>query len=88
MKRLNKCPFALTSGGRVILNATELDGSHSLQEVLDVAREHGRVIFIGIELTPGEASAARERIRGACDEAAAHAAGRRQRLRREGKGPA
>ena len=88
MKRLNKCPFALTSGGRVILNATELDGSHSLQEVLEVAREHGHVIFIGIELTPGETSAVLARTRGACEEAAAHAAGRRQRLRRERKGPA
>jgi len=87
MKRLNKCPFAVTSGGRVILNATELDGIHSLQEVLGVARKHGHVIFIGIELTPGETSAALERIRGAYGEAAAYAAGRRQRLRREGDGP-
>ena len=88
MKRLNRCPFALTSGGRMILNATELDGIHSLQEVFDVAQKHGHVIFIGIELTPGETSAALERIRGAYEAAAAYAAGRRQRLRREGKGSA
>lgn len=88
MKRLNDCPFALTSGGRVLLNATHLDGVQTLQQALDVAREHGLVLFVGIELRPAETRVAIERVRSAYDEAAAYAAGRRLRQRREGKGPA
>lgn len=84
MKRLNDCPFALTSSGKVLLNATHLDGVQTLQQALDVAREHGLVLFVGIELRPGEIRFALERVRPAYEDAAAHVAGRRQR-RRDGR---
>ena len=87
MKRLTDCAFALTSGGRMLLNATHLDGVKSLQQALDLAREHGQVLFIGIELRPAEVRAALERVRSQFSEAAAYTAGRRLRQRREGKGP-
>ena len=87
MKRLNDCPFALTSGGRVLLNAAHLDGVKTLQRALDVARDHGLIVFVGIELRPAEVRAALGRVKSPFDEAAAYAAGRRLRQRREGRGP-
>jgi hypothetical protein len=87
MKRLNDCPFALTSGGRVLLNATHINGVKSLQQALDVARDHGLILFVGIELRPAEVREALGRVRSQFSEAAAYAAGRRLRQRREGKGP-
>jgi hypothetical protein len=88
MKRLNDCLFALTSSGKVLLNATQLDGVQTLQQPLDVAREHGLVLFVSIELRLAETRIAIERLRAAYDEAAAYAAGRRLRQRRVGERPA
>jgi hypothetical protein len=85
MKRLNDCPFALTSGGRVLLNAAHINGVKTLQQALDVARDHGQVLFVGIELGRAETRAALERVRSQFSEAAAYAAGRRLRQRREGR---
>ena len=87
MRRLNDCPFALTSGGRVLLNAAHINGVKSLQQALDVAREHGLILFVGIELRPAEFREALGRVQSPFNEAAAYAAGRRLRQRREGKRP-
>ena len=87
MKRLNTCPFAITSGGKVLVNAAEFDGVHSLQRALAVARRHGAMIFIGIELNSGETRVALQQLSHGYVEAAARTVGRRQRLRREGKRP-
>ena len=87
MKRLNTCPFAVTSGGKVLLNAAEFDGVRSLQAALTAARRHGARLFIGIELKPSETRPALADLWHGYVEVAAHVAGRRQRLRREGKGP-
>ena len=86
MKRLNTCPFAVTSGGKVLLNAAEFDGVQSMQAALVAARRHGLTIFIGIELKPGETRSAVADLWHGCSETAARVAGRRQRLRRKGKG--
>ncbi len=88
MKRLNKCPFAVTSGGKVLVNAAEFDGVRSLRAALIAARRHGATIFIGVELKPGETRLALADLWHGCVETAARVAGRRQRRRREGKGPA
>lgn len=87
MKRLNDCPFALTSGGRVLLNAAHIHGVESLQQALDVAHDHGLIVFVGIELRPAEIREALGRVQSPFYEAAAYAAGRRLRQRREGKPP-
>lgn len=86
MKRLNKCPFAVTSGGKVLVNAAEFDNVQSIRAALFTARRHGATIFIGIELKPSETRSALADVWHGYVEAAGRVAGRRQRLRRDGKG--
>lgn len=83
MKRLNTCPFAITSGGKVLVNAAEFDGVRSMRGALEAARRHGTTIFIGIQVDRREIRIALEDLGHGYVEAAARTVGRRQLLRRK-----
>jgi len=84
--KLSLAPFALTSHGRLLLNLAGFDVPPDPRAVIELGLSEPGRIFVGIELAPLEIASARERLSHGFEEAAAFAAGRRQRLRRDRQG--
>jgi hypothetical protein len=80
--KFSLAPFAITSGGRVLLNLIGFDVPPDPRAIMELGLSEPGRLFVGIELTPCELASARERLGHGFDEAAAFAAGRRQRLRK------
>jgi len=78
-KRIHLAPFALTSDGHLILNAAALDGQILPDALLERALQQRGRLFVGIELSAVEVSAAMKRTRDGIFETAAYAVGARQR---------
>jgi NAD(P)H-nitrite reductase large subunit len=80
--RIEDAPFALTSTGAVVLGVAAFKDVDDVEEAVAVARRYGTVIFIGVILDTAESARALERVASGFNEAAAYAAGARQRARR------
>jgi hypothetical protein len=87
--KLVRVPFAITSDGRALLNLACFDVPIDARTVLEVGLSEPGRLFLGIELSEPETAAALERLGHGFEEAAAFAAGRRQRRgrSRRPKGP-
>jgi hypothetical protein len=79
---VHDAPFALTSTGAVVLGVGVFEDVDGAARALAIACEHGAVIFIGVVLDGAESARALERVASGFNEAAAYAAGARQRARR------
>jgi phosphotransferase system IIA component len=79
---MHDAPFAVTSTGSVVLGVGAFDDVDDPEHALAVARQHGVEIFIGVILDTAESARALERVASGFNEAAAYAAGARQRARR------
>jgi hypothetical protein len=81
-RTLSRAAFALASDSRLLLNLACFDVRLDAQLVLERGLiEPGR-LFLGLELSPSEVTVACARLGHGFEEAAAFAAGRRQRLAR------
>ena len=82
MSRVLTSPLALTSDGNLLLGMTHTDGSLQPEALLERALASGSRVFIGIEVTPGEATYVRTFLHDGCCEAVATVAGQRARDQR------
>lgn len=81
-RRMVRAPFALTSDGTLLVNVTTLTDATDLESVVRAARAEPRAVFIGVVMSPREATFAMARLDNAADEAVAGIVGERHRSRR------
>ena len=84
-RRAHRAPFAITSDGELLMNASELAHTADVESVVRAARKDKREVFIGVPLSPTELRFMLGRLANATDEAAARIVGERHRARGRSK---
>lgn len=72
-------PFALTTDGTLLVNVATLTNATDLESVVRAVQHETRAVFIGVVMSPQEATLAMARLDDAADEAAARIVGERRR---------
>ena len=81
-KAIHRAPLALSSDGAIIANLHHVTGDDDPERLLQLARELGAVVFIGIVATPTELKRAMRDLDDAATAIAAEILGRRMRRTR------
>jgi len=78
-RRAHHAPFAVTSGGEVLVNVAMFDVKKELAVLLAAARRHDGEVFIGVVLSPAETAFVLSELHHTSRDASSRLVGRRQR---------